>query len=169
MPSPTDSLRQQADEYRRDTDEDRPLGAYAGLIGLYVGATVALSYLGRRKLPGTMRTSDLVLGSVATFTLTRTIAKDPIASPLRMPFTRYEGVSGPSELKEDVRQVGWRHAVGELLTCPFCLSQWTATAFAAGLVVAPRLTRTAMSVLTMVGASDFLQLIYARAQAPADR
>jgi hypothetical protein len=58
--------------------------------------------------------------------------------------------------------------VGELLTCPFCLSQWTATTFVAGLVVAPRFTRAAMSVLAMVGASDFLQLFYAQAQQAAE-
>lgn len=168
MPSPTEAVRKQADEYRRDTDDDRPLAAYAGLIALYTVFAGSLAFAGRRRLPDQLKASDLALGSVATFTLTRTIAKDPIASPLRMPFTRFEGVSGPSELKEDVRQVGWRHAVGELLTCPFCLSQWTATTFVAGLVFAPRLTRTAMSVLTMVGVSDFLQLAYTRAQAMAE-
>lgn len=168
MPSPTEAVRQEADEYRRDAHDDRPLGAYAGLIALYTAVVTALAFAGRRRLPERLKASDLALGSVATFTLTRTIAKDPIASPLRMPFTRFEGVSGPSELKEDVRSVGWRHAIGELLTCPFCLSQWTATAFTAGLVFAPRFTRTAMSVLTIVGVSDFLQLAYSRAQVMAE-
>ena len=164
MEAPTDRLRRHADEYRSDTTEDRPIGAYTGLMAIYLGAVAALSLVGRRRLPGALGPSDLLLGSVATFTLTRTIAKDPIASPLRMPFTRFEGASGASELQEEVRATGWRHAVGELLTCPFCLSQWTATLLVAGIVVVPRFTRTMMSVLTMVGASDALQLVYGRAK-----
>ena len=110
----------------------------------------------------------LALGAVATFITTRTISKDAITSPLRMAFTRFEGPAGPGELHEEVRATGWRHAVGELLTCPFCLSQWTATTLVAGIVVAPRFTRTAMSVMAIVGASDFLQLAYARAQQAAE-
>ena len=165
MEAPADRLRRHADEYRSTTSEDLPIAGYTGLLGLYGVVVLVLSFLGRRRLPGALRPADLVLGSIATFTLTRTVAKDPIASPLRMPFTRFRGVSGPSELQEEVRAVGWRHAVGELLTCPFCLSQWTATLLVAGIVVAPRFTRTAMSVLTMVGASDVLQLLYGRAQA----
>ena len=168
MEAPADRLRRHADEYRSATTEDRPLGAYTGLMAVYLSVVAALTFAGRRRLPGALGPADLVLGSVATFTLTRTIAKDPIASPLRMPFTRYEGVSGPSELQEEVRAVGWRHAVGELLTCPFCLSQWTATLLVAGLVAAPRFTRTMMSVLTMVGASDALQLVYGRANSMPD-
>ena len=81
-----------------------------------------------------------------------------------MAFTRYEGLSGPSELEEEVRGTGWRHAVGELLTCPFCLAQWTATVLVAGVAVAPRLTRTVMSVLAVVTGSDFLQFAYAGVQ-----
>jgi hypothetical protein len=164
MPDVVESLEGAAEEYRRDADDDRPLGAYAGLIAAYVGTLGALAFLGRRRLPGQLQTSDLVLGSLATFQLTRTISKDPIASPLRMAFTRYEGVSGPSELHEEVRGTGWRHAVGELLTCPFCLAQWTSTGLVAGLVVAPRATRTTMSILAMVTGSDFLQYAYAAAQ-----
>lgn len=164
MTDPAERLQEHADEYRRDADDDRPLAAYSMLLAIYVVFVAVLAYLGRNRLPERLHASDLGLGIVATFIATRTISKDAIASPLRMAFTRYEGVSGPAELHEEVRGTGWRHAVGELLTCPFCLSQWTATSLVAGMIVAPRFTRTAMSVLTIVGASDFLQLAYTRAQ-----
>ena len=157
-------FQEHAEEYSRDADDERPMTSYAVLVGTYAATVAALSLAGRRRLPGRLSTADLVLGSVATFRLTRTIAEDPITSPLRMPFTRYAGVSGPSELAEDVRGTGWRHAVGELLTCPFCMAQWISTGFVVGLVVAPRPTRTAMSVLTMVAGADFLQFAYATAQ-----
>jgi len=167
MTAATERFQEHAEEYARHADDERPLGAYSVLLAIYLGVVALLAVLGRRKLPERLSPADLALGTVATFIATRTITKDAITSPLRMAFTRYEGVAGPAELHEEVRATGWRHAVGELLTCPFCLSQWTATTLVAGIIVAPRFTRTAMSVLAMVGVSDFLQLAYARAQRAA--
>jgi hypothetical protein len=166
--TPTERFRQHAEEYSEDADDERPLGAYSILLASYLLVVVVLSFSGRKRLPGTLAPSDLALGAVATFIGTRTVTKHPIASPLRMPFTKFAGVTGPSELHEDVRAEGWRHAVGELLTCPFCLSQWTATTLVTGVVVAPKLTRTVMSVLTIVGTADFLQVAYTWAIKQAD-
>src|SRR5205807_1092615 len=80
--------------------------------------------------------------------LSRRLAKDPVTSPIRAPFTRATGVSGPAELAEEVQGGGLRRAVGELLTCPFCLDQWVATAFVCGLTVAPRATRLVAATFT---------------------
>jgi len=154
--------------YRRDTDEDRPLRSYAGLLAAYGGVVLTLALAGRRRLPGRLPAADLALGAVATFEAARVLTKDPVTSPLRAPFTRYEGVQGPAELSEEVRGTGWRHALGELLTCPFCISQWLATAIVAGLVAAPRLTRTMLSVLGMVAVADFLQFAYSEAEQAAE-
>ncbi|MFD7922153.1 DUF1360 domain-containing protein [Streptomyces sp. NPDC059740] len=44
-----------------------------------------------------------MLLAAATHKLSRLVAKDPITSPLRAPFTRYQGTSAPSELAEEVR------------------------------------------------------------------
>ena len=155
---------EQADEYRSDTDQDRPLAAYTGLLATYGTFITAFGIVGRSRLPGRLSNADLVLGAVATHKLARVLTKDPVTSPLRAPFARYEGVSGPSELDEDVRGTGWRHAIGELLTCPFCIAQWTATALVVGLTITPRFTRMLMSILTMVTAADALQLAYTRAE-----
>jgi hypothetical protein len=38
--------------------------------------------------------------------------------PDRVPFTAYQGTSGPAELDEEVRGEGVQKAVGELVTCP---------------------------------------------------
>jgi hypothetical protein len=54
--------------------------------------------------------------------------------------------------------------VGELLVCPFCLSQWIAAAFALGLMYAPRVTRLIMAMTAMVAISDFLQVAYKAAE-----
>ncbi len=101
--------------------------------------------------------------------LTRILAKDAVTSPLRAPFVQYKGASGESELAEEVREHGGtKHAVGELLTCPFCLAQWVATTFVAGWVFAPGLTRLATSTFAGVALSDFLQLAYATLQRTAE-
>jgi hypothetical protein len=151
--------------------DDRPLGGYLKVLGTYAGVVGAATGLGRlthRTIPTTVGPWDLVLLSVATHRLSRTLAKDPIASPLRAPFTEYEGVSAAAELKEEVRtEDDLQHSVGELISCPMCLAQWIATAFGAGLVFAPRQTRLVMAVLSAVAGSDFLQYVYSVLQQQA--
>ena len=53
-----------------------------------------------------------------------------------------------------------RRAVGALVTCPFCLAVWVATGLAFSLLYAPRATRFAASVLTVVAGADVLHLAY---------
>jgi hypothetical protein len=53
-----------------------------------------------------------------------------------------------------------KHAVGELLTCPFCLAQWVGTGFVFSYVAAPRATRLAALTMTMVAGADVLQFGY---------
>ncbi len=148
-----------------ENGEHRPLGSFVGIMAAYAGAVGLGSVaIRRRGLPERIGWADLALMSVATHKLSRLIAKDPVTSPLRAPFTRFAGTSGEAELAEEVRGTGPRKAVGELLTCPFCIGQWVATGFAFGLVLAPRATRLAAVVLSSLTAADFLQLAYAAAE-----
>jgi hypothetical protein len=117
-----------------------------------------------RPAPQSLSTRDIFLLTVATHKLARLLAKDPVSSPLRFPFTRFKGTSGPSELAEDVREGGLRHAVGEMVTCPFCLAPWVVTALLATYSFSPAATRTVCSGLTAVAGSDFLQYAYAAVQ-----
>lgn len=153
----------QADEYRHG--EPRPLGGYIGAMGAYsllvAGAALAARLLGRHA-PPTVRPWDVVLLGVATQKLSRLLARDPVTSPLRAPFVEYEGTAGPAELQEQVRDEGGvKHTLGELSSCPFCLSQWVGTGFVAGTVLAPRATRLAATALAAVAVSDSLQFGYA--------
>jgi Protein of unknown function (DUF1360) len=132
-------------------------GAYGGLVA---GMAVFVTVTGRR-LPEHFRWADLGLLAVATHKISRLLAKDPVTSPLRAPFTRYSGTSGEAELAEEVRGSGLRKAVGELVTCPFCLGQWVATTGIFGLVVAPRLTPAVASTFTVLAGADALQFAYA--------
>lgn len=154
--------KRQARAYRGGAD--RPLGGYVGVLGAYaaaVGAATGLARLARRRVPDRIGPWDLALMTAATHRLSRTLAKDPVTSPLRAPFTRYEGVSAAAELEEAVRtEDGARHSVGELVSCPMCLAQWVATLLGGDLVVAPRQTRLVMAVFSAIGGADFLQYLY---------
>jgi Protein of unknown function (DUF1360) len=142
---------------------NRPLGAYTAISGVYAGAVggfVAWLWRSGRKVPQRPNGPDLLLMSVATHKLSRLIAKDRVTSALRHPFTEYQGEAGPGEVDERARGTGLRRALGELLVCPYCLGLWVATAFSAGLIVAPRATRWAASTLSVLFASDVLQIAY---------
>lgn len=98
---------------------------------------------------------------MATHKLSRLLARGSVTSPLRAPFTQFEGAAGLAEHHERPRgESGVRHTVGELLTCPFCLGVWLATAYVGALAVAPRQARAVASVLGVVAVSDWLQVGY---------
>jgi hypothetical protein len=163
-PTPRAAAAQVANSY---SGGQQPLRAYAGVMGVYTAAVVGLGVLARRtgrRIPDRLSLGDVMLLSVATFRLSRLLTKDAVTSPVRAPFARYKEPGGPSEVNEEPRGSGARHAVGELLTCPFCVSQWVATGFVFGHVFAPRATRLAASTLAAVAASDALQLAFSAAQ-----
>lgn len=161
-----DHLREHARAVRTEYShgEHRPLGGYAGTLAVYTasaGLSALLYRLAGRRLPDRLRPGDLALAAVATGKMARLLAKDPVTSPLRAPFTRYEGQSAPAELAEEVRGVGARKTVGELLTCPFCNGQWVASGFVAGLLVAPRPTRALAGLFAVAAGADLYQHLYA--------
>jgi uncharacterized protein DUF1360 len=173
MPKPEQSLAapmRAATEVARDyrDGKDRPLGGYVAVLAVF-GALLAAAAgtaaaLGRR-LPEQPRPWDLVLLTLGTHKLSRTLSKDAVTSPLRAPFTRYADTGGPAEVMEEARHdSGLRHALGELVTCPFCLDMWVATGFMIGLVFAPRCTRLVAGTFSVLAGADLLQLGYAKAQ-----
>jgi hypothetical protein len=155
-------LEQVAEQYA--PDQEFPLGGYLGAMTVYGGGVGVLALLARL----THRTVepptpwDVAICALATHRLSRLVSRDPVTSPLRAPFTRFDGTQGPAELKEQVRGHGARRTVGELLTCPFCTGMWVATALSAGYVFAPAATRLAASGLAALTGADFLH--FARAK-----
>jgi len=149
--------------------EHRPLGGYLSAMGVHSAVTATIAVVVKltgRPVPSRPATSDVVLLSIATHKLSRMLSKDAVTSPLRAPFTRYDKPIGSGEVMEQVRDQGSaaRHAIGEMLSCPFCLAVWVATGLTGGLVLLPRLTRLVATGLTAVAASDFLQMAYVVAQ-----
>jgi hypothetical protein len=143
--------------------DPRPLGGYAKLIALYGVAAGGLALALRKRARGFRRLDvvDLVLYGLATEHLSRLITKDSVTAVLRAPFTEFKEPAGEGEVNEEAVGHGTRHAVGELLTCPFCIAQWVATALVAGRVAAPNLTKAVVAVSATARVSDYLQLLYA--------
>src|SRR5947209_8124124 len=111
--------------------ERQPLAGHAALLSVFNGLVAGIVLhlrRSRRPLPERFPASDLRLLSVATYKLSRLIAKDRITGFFRAPFTRYKGPSErPSEVSEEPRGAGLQRAIGELVVCPYCLSQWVGT------------------------------------------
>jgi hypothetical protein len=170
MVTPTDNrigrrvqtlLRRTGREYAGT--QSRPLRGYLAAMagfGVYTASWVTAVRLRGRPLPDRPEPWDVLLTSVATFRLSRLLSKASVTSPLRAPFTTYVGPQGPAELHEEARSETGKDTVGELLTCPFCMSVWVASTLTAGQLLAPRATRTAMGALAALAGADTLQLAY---------
>jgi hypothetical protein len=88
---------------------------------------------------------------------------------VRRPFAEEEGPAGRGEVKSEPKGTGLRRAVGELLICPFCMTQWVAAGALAGLCVAPRTTRFAASVLAVRTVAETANIAHEAATAQVDR
>ena len=60
---------------------------YAGVVGTLAAAARVTG----REVPDGLRVQDIALSALATHKLSRLLAKDPVTSPLRAPFTAYQG------------------------------------------------------------------------------
>ncbi|MBV9312074.1 MAG: DUF1360 domain-containing protein [Solirubrobacterales bacterium] len=137
----------------------KPLGGYAVLTLTFNASVAALALAqarSRRSLPERIPAGDIVLLGLGTFKLSRLITKDKVTSFVRSPFTR-EQPKPEGELDEAPTGRGVRYAIGELLLCPYCISQWIGTGLLAAYLYNARATRTAASVLAVVTVSDYMQ------------
>src|SRR3712207_9433201 len=101
--------RHQQREYTQG--EPRPLAGDLGAMGVYLGlvsAGAAAVRASGRELPERIPPGDAALLAVGTFRLARRLAQDPVTSPLRAPFTTFQGPSGHAEVAEgsEERRVG---------------------------------------------------------------
>ncbi|MEU9192625.1 DUF1360 domain-containing protein [Streptomyces hundungensis] len=135
------------------------LSAMIGFTGYAAGWAVLHRRRGR-PLPAAPGPWDLLLTAAATFRLSRLIGKATITRPLRAPFTEVDGDGAPAELNETPCEEPGRHTLGELLSCPFCLSVWIVTTFTGARTVWPEATRTVTGALTALAVADALQFGY---------
>jgi hypothetical protein len=144
---------------------DSRFTGYLQALGVFgataAGATVAGRLRGKH-LPERFDLLDLGIGAVATQKFARLLAKDSVTAPLRAPVSEYVEPAGSGEVNERPRHGHPEHTLGELVTCPFCLTPWVASLYVVGLIHSPRLARTCAAVFGIVSVSDLLQQGYGR-------
>ena len=93
--------------------------------------------------------SELPVLGLATFALTKALAKEKVGTWVRDPL-----------LDEDSRTPkgrGLRYAAGELLSCTRCLGTWSSLGLVGLRIARPREGRILTSVLASAGINDWLQ------------
>ncbi len=143
-----------------DPAHQLPLAGYGALVAVW-STLVGTVLLASKPRSLHLGTGDTVLIGVATFQLARITARDRVLAPIRAPFTAFEETAGAGEVEEKPRGMGLRKAVGELLTCPYCLAPWIASGLAFAMARAPRKTRWLASVFAAVALADVCQQGYA--------
>jgi hypothetical protein len=143
---------------------DRPMKSYAALMTIFNAGFGGALYAARNRLPDRFDTRDIALMGIASHKLSRLITKEKVTEPLREPFAKYKGEGPPAEIEESPIGRGPKRALGELLTCPYCVDQWLAAGFTASMIFAPRPTRAVASMLATVAVADACQIAYRAAQ-----
>ncbi len=167
-PAPTRSIKRgkqkSADLFSGYSRQKRPLGGYAALCGLFtLGLSSALTNAKRNERKfSDLSWSDWVLLGIATHKLGRIVTKDLVTSPFRAPFVKFVKSAGAGEVEEKARGEGIQEAIGDLITCPYCIAPWVASALVFAHRQAPRATRIIAAVFSVTAASDFLNRLYAR-------
>lgn len=133
----------------------RPLPEYATLVTVFSAALGGFLVLGRNRLPERIGLGDLARVGVASYKVGRLVAKDEVTSWVRAPVTRDE------EAQEPERE-GMARALGELVTCPYCIGLWVSAVLTAALAVRLRETRVVTTVFGAQAVADFLNAAFVR-------
>lgn len=128
---------------------------YGALLGALLVAT--------RDREPLLRQDELPALGLATFALSKLIAKEKVESWVREPFVeeRPDGERRPKGRR-------LRYAVGELLTCTRCVGGWSALGIVALRTQRPREARVITGVLAASAINDFLQAGFTRLCAQAN-
>lgn len=145
---------------------------YALVLGVYAAFAGGLSLAVRRWRRGSVpvpKLGDVALLGLATFRLSRLVSKEKVLAPVREPFVGRTEPGQRGELNSEPAGTGVRRAFGELLTCPFCVAIWIATALTALFAAAPRIARLIAGGLAAVVVADWSQHAHAGLQAQDPR
>ena len=141
---------------------EMPLTGYAALLAAYAGlfGTAVSVAASRRGLPERIAAGDVLLFGVATHKIGRIVTRDWVTSPVRAPFTEYQASVGGGEVTERSRGEGLPRAIGDLLTCPWCIAPWVAGTLYTMFLVKPAAARLVAAAFSSVALSDVLQHAY---------
>jgi hypothetical protein len=165
--TPDFSIEKYGDKTKEKEECDEPLLAeYATLLAFFLTSVAAVTRTAAAndRFPRRFGLLDLALLGIATHKLSRIVAKDRITGILRAPFVCYIRSAGAGEVEEEPRGRGIQRGIGHLISCPYCMGPWCATALGFGFLFAPRVTRFFAGVLVSIAASDFLHRAYAAAK-----
>ena len=138
-----------------DTVEERPLAGYATLTSAFWAVFAAFLVGAGRRIPDRMPTGDVVRIALASYKMSRVVAKEDVAAFIRAPVTEDPEAQQP-------KKEGMAAVLGELITCPYCLGLWFSSALSYAHVVAPRQARFATSIFAAYAVTDFLHAAFAR-------
>lgn len=133
----------------------RPLHEYASLVTVFSAALGGFVVLGRKRLPERIGFGDLTRVGLASYKIGRLVAKDEVTTWVRAPVTRDE------EAQEPERE-GMARALGELVTCPYCIGLWVSAGLTGALALRPRETRLVTTVFAAQAVADFLNAAFVR-------
>ena len=134
---------------------ERPLPEYATLTGAFGAVLGGFLVLTRKRLPERLGFGDVARIGLASYKLGRLVAKDEVTSWVRAPVTRDEEATKP-------KPRGMERALGELVTCPYCVGLWIASGLSYALVIFPRQTRLVTTIFGAQAVADFLNAAFVR-------
>jgi hypothetical protein len=137
--------------------ETRPLSEYAAITAAFGGVLGGFLLLAHRRLPERVGFGDVVRFGLASYKLGRLVAKDEVTTWVRAPVTQDEEATEP-------KPRGTERALGELVTCPYCIGLWIASGLAYGLVLFPRETRLVTTIFGGQAVADFLNAAFVKLQ-----
>ena len=136
-------------------EEERPLPEYAALAATFGTILAGFLAVAGRRVPERISLTDTVRIGLASYKVGRLIAKDKVTSYVRAPVTQDPEATEP-------KREGAARAIGELLTCPYCIGLWAASGFAYSLVLFPRQTRLVTTIFGGQAIADFLNAAFVR-------
>ena len=135
---------------------------YAALSAGY-GTLLGAIVLGARERPDPVGRGEIPALGLATFALSKLIAKEKVETWVREPFVE-ETPHGARP-----KGTGMRYAIGELLSCTRCVGAWSSLALVGLRVTRPREARVVTAVLASSALNDFLQTGFSWACAQTNR
>ena len=130
---------------------DSPTDAsdYAAINAVWAGLLGGLLLASRdgEAPPG----AELPVLGLATFALSKAIAKEKVGSWVREPVVDHSSEGATPKGR------GLRYAIGELLTCSRCLGTWGSLGLVGLRVLRPREGRIVAGILATAGINDWLQ------------
>jgi hypothetical protein len=127
---------------------------YAALTAGWAAMLGAVLVAARERSDAPVRPTEAIPIGVATFALSKLIAKEKVEAWVREPFV--EQTEHGRRPKGD----GLRYVMGELLTCTRCVGMWSALGLVGLRVVRPRESRVVNAVLGATAVNDVSQAAF---------